>query len=195
MQDPMELWIKKAATDSDWDVIYVNISSCCSSPSLLAWFDLLSRLRFLFTITHSCLIASCSANRVHCISSCRWQQKKAPSLTLILSRFFRSIFASCLLYTSLLFKVPCKVQYSAALCDSFYFACFHLLILSALRRASADGKETFFTSCNFTFTTILLRFCFIQLHDNSTLFWTSDRLQFVMLWPPCLDEKIWLGAS
>lgn len=61
----MELWIKKAATDSDWDVIYVNISSCCSSPSLLAWFDLLSRLRFLFTITHSCLIASCSANRVH----------------------------------------------------------------------------------------------------------------------------------
>lgn len=58
MQDPMELWIKKAATDSDWDVIYVNISSCCSSPSLLAWFDLLSRLRFLFTITHSWLQAA-----------------------------------------------------------------------------------------------------------------------------------------
>lgn len=109
-EDPVEQRIKKAATESDWDVIYVNISSCCSSPSCLAWFDLLLILRFLFTITYSSLIASCSTNRVHCVSSCCWQPKKALSLTLILSLFCCSIFTSCLLYTSQPFKVPAKLS-------------------------------------------------------------------------------------
>lgn len=109
-EDPVEQRIKKAATESDWDVIYVNISSCRSSPSCLAWFDLLLILRFLFTITYSSLIASCSTNRVHCVSSCCWQPKKALSLTLILSLFCCSIFTSCLLYTSQPFKVPAKLS-------------------------------------------------------------------------------------
>lgn len=112
----MEQRIKKAVTDSDWDVIYVNISCCCSSPSLFAWFDLLSILRFLFTITHSSLIASCSANRVHCTSSCYWQRKKALSLILILSGFFHSIFTTCLLYTSLPLKAPCEAFRSIFCC-------------------------------------------------------------------------------
>lgn len=122
-EDPVEERIKKAAADSDWDVIYGNISSCCSSPSLLPWFDLLPILRFLFTITHSSMIASCSANRVHCISSCCWQPKKALRLILILSGFlFPSLPHVC--YTSLHFKVPCKAFCSIVCCCLFLLCLF-----------------------------------------------------------------------
>lgn len=64
----------------------------------LLWPDLIYFLFSFFTITHSLLIASCSTNRVHCISSCCCQPKRALILILILSGFFPSIFTSYLLY-------------------------------------------------------------------------------------------------
>lgn len=148
------------------------------SPSFLAWFDLLFRLRFLFTITHSSLIASCSANRVHCISSCCWQPKKALSLTLILSWFFRSIFTSCLLYTSLLFKVFARysiLQHCLALSISPVFISSFLpahALLSA-RKMSPFSQTAFFI---FFLPSSLSQLYGTFLCGNSTLFWTSDRL-------------------
>lgn len=124
-EDHMEQRIKKAATDSDWDVICVNSSSCRSSPSPLAWFDLLSVLRFLFTITHSSLIASCSANRVHCIWSCCWQPEKALSLILILSGFFP-------LRLYLMFVTPARLsRLSAAPSAAVWLSVFIFSFLSA----------------------------------------------------------------
>lgn len=124
--------IKNAGIDSDWCVIYANISSSCSSPYFLAWFDLLSILRVLFPITHSSLIASCSANRAHCISSCCWQPKNALSLILMLSGCFRSIFTLCLLYSSLPFKVTWKV-FCNIVCCCLAFSPFYVFISSFLQ--------------------------------------------------------------
>lgn len=76
---------------------------------------------FIFTITHSSLIASCSANRVHCIWSCFWQPEKALSLILILSGFFSASSLPHVCYTSPPFKALCST-----VCGCLA-VCFHLL--------------------------------------------------------------------
>lgn len=147
-EDRMEQGIMAASADRDGDVVYVNISPRRSSSSRLAWFDLLSIFRFLLAITHSSLIASCSTNRVHCIWSWCWQPKKALSLILILSWFFRSVFTSCLLLPACLSRSPARLSaasHAAAvweiLCCLFPPSLFNMMIFSWDQRSHLSQGE------------------------------------------------------
>lgn len=163
-EDCVERRIKNEAADSDWDVICVNISSSRSSQRRPAWFDLLW-ISPIFTHhhTHSSLIASCSANRVHCISSCCWQPKESTQPYTYLVMIFPLHLYLTLVITSLPFKVPQQgfLQHRVLLLlsDKFHVVCFHLLF--PICWCSLEIKEQFITTG--IFTRMYFRLTIIQL--------------------------------
>lgn len=154
--------IRKAATDSDWDATNVNVSSRYK-PSIASLPDL---IYYPFADSYSSmqksLIAGCCANRVHRISSCCWQPKKALCTHLVGAFPAPSLPGVCCTPAGVWWHPLHRLLWSR---DS-YFHCFQLLF-SICWWFTENIKRVKFS---FFFTVHFDRFLCLQLHfEHRTL--------------------------
>lgn len=149
----MEQQIKKAATDIDWDVIYVNISSCCSSSSspCLIWSTFL--LDF-YSQSHTPPWLQAAPLIEYIVSQAAADsQRKLWDADTYLVTIFSAPSLPYVCYTSPPFKVPCKAFHSIV-CWCCADVCFHLF-------SSADSNSF--------------------LYSNFTLNWTLFKIKYKLL--------------